>query len=188
MFHRKNRCFYTQIWNLWVLHYNRNSSMFVEYSNKIDIFNGMIAYTVRRFCHCNTLLLPQVRRNIQHRDNTRRGKTSFRSHLMFPIQSCIFSLGMHSSSRSRTRDMTLICGLNHGWNRTFIKLFDSEGVSTEWTAYILRGTIPILGTSWKWGWEFPGVCHHFHGTTSMDQSKFQVGATSNFTGLLKIHV
>jgi len=35
-------------------------------------------------------------------------------------RSDILFLGMHSSSRSRTRDTTLIRGLNHGWNRTFI--------------------------------------------------------------------
>jgi len=121
MFHQKNRCFYTQIWNLWVLHYNRNSSMFVEYSNKNDIFIGKIDYAVRRFRYCNRLLLPQVHRNTQHCDRTRRGNSSFRSHLVFRIQSCIFSSGMHSSSRSRTWDTTLIRGLNHGWNPTFIR-------------------------------------------------------------------
>jgi len=122
MFHQQSRCDFTQIWKSWALHHNRNSSMFVEYSNKIDIFIGMIACTVRRFCHCNTLLLPQVCRNMQHRDRTQRRKTSFRSHLMFRIQSCIFSFGMHSSSRTRTRDTTLIHGLpvNHGWNCTFV--------------------------------------------------------------------
>jgi len=92
----------------------QNTPCFVEYSNEVDISISTIAYTVRTFCHCNMLLLPQVRRNAQHRDRTRRAKTSFRSHPMFRIRSCVFSFGMHSSSRSRTRDTILICGLNHG--------------------------------------------------------------------------
>jgi len=120
MFHQKNRCFYTQIWNLWASHYNRNSSMFIEHSNKIDIFLGKIHHMVCMFRHCNVLLLPKVCRNVQHRDRTWRGNSSFFSRLMFRIQSCILFLGIHSSSRSRTRDTTLIRGLNHGWNRTFV--------------------------------------------------------------------
>ena len=47
--------------------------MFVECSNKIDIFIGKIDCMVRMFCHCNTLLLPQVGRNAQHCDRTRLG-------------------------------------------------------------------------------------------------------------------
>jgi len=72
------------------------------------------------FRHCNMLLSPQVRRIAQHRDRTRRGNSSFCSLLVIQLRSCIFILGMHSGSRSRTRDMTLIRGLNHGWNHTFV--------------------------------------------------------------------
>jgi len=34
------------------------------------------AYTVRMFRHCQMLLLPQARRIMQHRDRTRRGKST----------------------------------------------------------------------------------------------------------------
>jgi len=107
--------------------------MFVKYSNKINIFIGKIDYTVRTFCHCNALLLPQVRRNAQHRDRKSHDNSSFCSHLMFRIWSCILSLGMHSSSRSRTRDTTLIRGLNNGWNGAFItilKHFNSLNITS----------------------------------------------------------
>jgi len=50
---------------------------FVEHTNEVDISIGMIACMVRLFHHCNTLLLPQVRRNVQHRDRTRHGKHHF---------------------------------------------------------------------------------------------------------------
>ena len=37
-----------------------------------------------------------------------------------PFESCILFIGMHSSSGSVTRVVTLILGLNHGWNRSFV--------------------------------------------------------------------
>jgi len=43
-------------------------------------------------------------------------------HFVPFLHLCILFLGMHSSSRSRTRDTTLIRGLNHGWNGSFIKM------------------------------------------------------------------
>jgi len=55
-------------------------------------------------------------------NGTRRGNSSFQFHLVFRIQSCVFSFGTHKSSWSGTQDTTLICGLNHGWNRTFVNV------------------------------------------------------------------
>jgi len=83
---------------------------------------GKIDYTVCMFRHGEIHLLPQTRRMIQYRDRTRHGNSAFPFQLMFRIRSCIFSIGMHIGSWSRTRDTTLIRGLNHGWNRTFINL------------------------------------------------------------------
>jgi len=88
--------------------------MFVEHSNKIDIFIGKIDHMVCMFRHCNMFLLPQAGRIRQHRDRTQRGNSSFRFFGVFHIRSCILFLGMHSSSGSRTWDTTHILGLNHG--------------------------------------------------------------------------
>jgi len=93
MFHQKNRCVYTQIWKLWALDYHRNSSMF---SNKIDIFIGKIAYTVRMFRHGEILLLPHARRIAQHRDRTHRGNSHFRSTLCSALDLVSFPLGRTS--------------------------------------------------------------------------------------------
>jgi len=84
------------------------------FSNKIDIFIGKIACTVRMFRHGETLLSPHARRIVQHHDGTRRGNSAFLFHFVFRIGSCVFSFGAHISSWSRTRDTTLIRGLNHG--------------------------------------------------------------------------
>jgi len=70
---------------------------------------------VRCFCYHN-----EARRIVQHRDRTRRGNSSFPFHFVFRIGSCIFPFEAHISSWSRTRDMTLIRGLNHGWNSTIV--------------------------------------------------------------------
>jgi len=121
MFHQKSSCFYTQIWKSWALIYHGNSSMFDPSSNKIDIFFGKIAYTVRMFRHGDTLLLPHARRIIQRCDRTRRGNSTFPFHFVFRIQSCVLSHRAHISSWSRTRDATLIRGFNHGWNHTIVK-------------------------------------------------------------------
>jgi len=93
MFHQKNRCFYTQIWKLWVSDYHRNSSMF---SNKIDIFIGKIAYTAHMFCHGEMLLLPHARSVVQHRDRTRRGNSHFRSTLCSALNLVSFPSGRTS--------------------------------------------------------------------------------------------
>jgi len=92
----------------------RNAPCLIEYPNKIDIFIGKIDYTVRMLRHGDIHLLPQARRITQHSDRTRRGNSAFPFQLVFRIRSCIFSFGMHISSWSRTRDTTLIRGLNHG--------------------------------------------------------------------------
>jgi len=92
----------------------QNTPCCVKCSNGIDISIDKIAHTVRMFCHCNVLLSPQVHMIVQHRDRTRRGNSSFHSLLVFRIRSCVLFLGMHISSRSRTRDTTLIRGPNHG--------------------------------------------------------------------------
>jgi len=111
MFHQKNRCFYTQIWKLWVLDYHRNSSMF---SNKIDIFIGKIAHTVRMFRHGETLLLPHARRIVQHRDRTRRGNSHFRSTLCSALDLASFPSGQTSvlglELRTRLRFVDWITG------------------------------------------------------------------------------
>jgi len=78
------------------------------------------------WCACfvivNMLLLPQIRRDAQHRDGTHRGNSTLRSLLVFRIRSCILFLGMHIGSRPRTWDTTRILGLNHGWNRTCVQM------------------------------------------------------------------
>jgi len=81
---------------------------------------GKIAYTVRMFRHGEMQLLPHARRIMQHRDRTRRGNSAFLFDIVFRIWSCVFSFGAHISFWSRTRDTTLIRGLNHGWNRTIV--------------------------------------------------------------------
>ena len=43
-------------------------------------------------------------------------------HHMLRIRSCIFSFGMHISSWSGIWHMTLIRGMNHGWNRVFVMI------------------------------------------------------------------
>jgi len=93
MFHQKNRCFYTQIWKLWVLVCHRNSSMF---SNKIDIFIGKIVCTVRMFRHGEMLLLPHARRIVQHRDRRRRGNSHFHSTLCSALDLVSFPSGRTS--------------------------------------------------------------------------------------------
>jgi len=74
--------------------------------------------------HGEMLLLPHARRIMQHRDTTRRGNSSFLFHFVFRIRSCVFSIRAHISSWSRTRDTTLIRGLNHGWNRAIVTNVD----------------------------------------------------------------
>ena len=96
----------------------RNAPYLIQCSNKINIFIGKIAYTVCMFRHGEMHFLPHARRITQHRDRTRRGNSAFPFQLVFRIRSCILSFGAHISSWSRTWDTTLICGLNHGWNRT----------------------------------------------------------------------
>jgi len=93
MFHQKNRCFCTQIWKLWVSDCHGNGSMF---SNKIDIFIGKIACTVRMFRHGEMLLLPHARRIAQHRDGTRRGNSHFRSTLCSALDLASFPSGRTS--------------------------------------------------------------------------------------------
>jgi len=82
------------------------------------------------FRHGEMVLLPHARRNVRHRNRTRRGNSSFPFHFVFRIRHCIFSTRAHISSWSRTRDTTSIRGLNHGWNRTIVRvdLFLSSGV------------------------------------------------------------
>jgi len=129
MFHQKNSCYYTQIRKLWVLLvYHRNSSMFDRQSNKIDIFVGKIGYTARMLSSWwdALQLLPHVRRITQHHDRTRRGNPSFPFDFVFWTRSCIFSFRAHISSWSRTRDMILIRGLNHGWNCTIVTPLDEN--------------------------------------------------------------
>jgi len=72
------------------------------------------------FCHCHMLLLPQVRRIVQHCDRTRRGKSTLQSLWLFRFLTCIFSFGTHNVFRSRTVGTTSIPGLNHGWNRPIV--------------------------------------------------------------------
>jgi len=74
------------------------------------------------FRHGEMHLLPHARRIMQHRDRTRRGNSAFPFDTVFRIWSCVFSFGAHISSWSRTRDTTLIRGLNHGWNRVIVIL------------------------------------------------------------------
>jgi len=118
MFHQRSRCDFTQIWKLWVSHCNGNVPCLFKHSNEIDISIGKIAHTVRMFCHCDMLLSPQIHSVVQHHDRTQLGNTTFGSLLVFWIWSCIFILGMHISSGSRTGDTTLICWPNHRSNRT----------------------------------------------------------------------
>jgi len=143
MFHQKSRCFYTQIWKLWALVYHRNSSMS---SNKIDIFIGKIAYTARMFRHGETLLLRHARRIVQHRDRTRRGNSAFPFHFVFRIGSCVFSFRAHISSWSRTRDTTLICGLNHRWNRTIVNFWELSHWHLSMCKHCLTGTFSYVST------------------------------------------
>ena len=137
MFHQKNSCYCTQIRKLWALVYHGNSSMS---SNKIDIFIGKIAYTACMFRHGETLLSPHARRITQHRDRTRRGNSAFPFHFVFRIRSCVFSFGAHISSWSRTRDTTLIRGLNHGWNRTIVMPF----LFRTWTIILKDGALCVI--------------------------------------------
>jgi len=132
MFHQRSRCDFAQIWKLWALSHTRNSYISINHLQQDWHLIGKIDHAVRMFHHCDTLLLPQVRGNAQHRDRTWRGNSSFRSLRMFRIRSCILLLGMHSSSGSRTRDTTCVLRLNHGWNRTFVMLFHPT-----WTALFL---------------------------------------------------
>jgi len=104
----------------------RNAPHLIQCSNKIDIFIGRIACTVRMFHHDETHLLPHARRITQHRDRTRRGNSAFPFQLVFRIRSCVFSFGAHISCWSRTRDTTLIRGLNHRWNRTIVNRNNSS--------------------------------------------------------------
>jgi len=66
------------------------------FSNKINIFIGKIAYTVRMFRHGEMLLLPHARRIVQHRDGTRRGNSHFRSTLCSTLDLVSFPLGRTS--------------------------------------------------------------------------------------------
>jgi len=109
----------------------RNTPCLIKCSNEIDIFIGKIAYTVCMFHHGEIQLLPHAPRIAQHRDRTRRWNSAFPFQLVFRILSCVFSFGAHISSWSRTRDATLIRGLNHAWNRAFIKI--KKGL--RWTVH-----------------------------------------------------
>jgi len=66
------------------------------FSNKIDIFIGKIACTVRMFRHGEMLLLPHARRIAQHRDGTRRGNSHFRSTLCSALDLASFPSGRTS--------------------------------------------------------------------------------------------
>jgi len=113
----------------------QNTPCLIAYSNKIDISIGKIAYTVRMFHHGEIQLLPHARRIVQHRDRTWCGNSSFPFHIVFRIGSCIFSFRAHISSWSRTRDTTLIRGLNHGWNRTIVTPLDENVILLTFTLH-----------------------------------------------------
>jgi len=131
MFHQKNRCFYTQIWKLWVLDYHGNSSMF---SNKIDIFIGKIDYTVRMFRHGEILLLPHSRRIVQHCDRTRRGNSHFCSTLCSALDLVSFPSGC-----------TSVLGLELGTRLRFV----------DWiTGEIVPLSLPLMWT-WLFFWPLP---------------------------------
>jgi len=66
------------------------------FSNKIDIFIGKIALTVRMFRHGEMLLLPHARRIVQHRDRTRRGNSHFLSTLCSALDLVSLPLGRTS--------------------------------------------------------------------------------------------
>jgi len=63
----------------------------------------------------------QISRNAQHHDRTWHGHSSFCSLWTFRVRSCILFLVMHIGPGPKTWVMTLILGLNHRWNRTFVK-------------------------------------------------------------------
>jgi len=124
MFHQKNRCYYMQIQKLGLLSYHTKHSMFDRTFQQDRHLHWQDACTVCMFCHSEIQLLPHARRIIHHCDRTRHGNSAFPFHFVFRIGSCIFSFGAHISSWSRTRDTTLIRGLDHGWNRTFIRSYN----------------------------------------------------------------
>jgi len=66
------------------------------FSNKIDIFVGKIAYTVRMFRHGEMLLLPHARRITQHHVRTRRRNSHFRSTLRSALDLVSFPSGRTS--------------------------------------------------------------------------------------------
>jgi len=68
----------------------------IECSDKIDIFIGKIACTVRMFRHGEMLLLPHARRIMRHRNRTRRGNCRFRSTLCSAFDLASFPLGRTS--------------------------------------------------------------------------------------------
>jgi len=139
----------------------QNTPCHVEHSNEIDICFGKIACMVHMFRHCIVLLTPQVHGIVQHRDGTRHGNSSFRYLLVFRIWSCILFLGMHSSSRSGTCDMTLIHGLNHGWNCTLVKSSRQQCIEAvkhcswpffwmqpQMTFICRKDRVPLTGNNW----------------------------------------
>jgi len=65
------------------------------------------------------------------RNRTWRGNSLIPFHFVFRIWHCVFSSRAHISCWSRTRDATSIRALNHGWNRTIVKLFQSVSNNTQ---------------------------------------------------------
>jgi len=64
--------------------------------DKIDIFIGKIAHTVRMFRHGETLVSPHARRIAQHRDRTCCGNSHFRSTLCSALGLASFPSGRTS--------------------------------------------------------------------------------------------
>jgi len=123
-----------QIQKLWVLLYHRNSSMFDRIYQRDRHLHWQDCLHGAHVSSWHILLLPHARRITQHRDRTRHGNSAFPFHFAFRIGSCIFSFEAHISSWSRTRDTTLIRGLNHGWNRiivTFLYLWESNSTRCQ---------------------------------------------------------
>jgi len=142
IFHQQSRCDFAQKGSLWALRCARNSSMFVSHRSKIDILLTSLITRCACFVIVIPLLLPPIHRNVQHHDRTRRGNSTLCSLWMFRFESCILFLGMHSSSGSRTRIMTQILGMNHGWNHTFITRLDEAMIAL--LTFALCGNLHIV--------------------------------------------
>ena len=71
-------------------------------SNEIDISLARLIARCACFVFVGCSLLPQVRRNAQHRARTHNGNSTLCSLLVFRIQSCVLFLGMHIGSGSWT--------------------------------------------------------------------------------------